>query len=512
MLKSIKISGFTIGVLLTVAVFTSCKEELVIEENITINAPEAPIISGSFIADPMPEMLISGTSFPTDSLVINKWISNPKYDNIKAGNFENNPDVITHGWDIWHALTAYTNESYDDQKLRRFETWYTPDDIKRALTKQLVNKTEVTLKSIQRNRGKLKTPSQFHTGKSLTTSTGDIVSFVKYDPSSANHIYDNKLFFESTLNAISESGANFPEITDFPTSGVTLKPVFDPLTAADLTPEKCVDCYKISVWPGEQNNPERKFGEDDWSTFVYVTLTGKTDKENLIYSIDEFINFKADEAIAKSREIKKGDFLILRAMHVTTREIKRWTWQTFWWSPNPESPFEPSSNVIANLQPDQLDSAAKHYAMAIAYSMVKPVQPYYGGSGKNANSLYAYNPYLEASFGPYQVIKDSIAIGGTFSTGNQYVQAYDIDQRVGGKLNQFGMQTNCMSCHGQARYIPGVTTTDSSSHLYITDQYFDLKAPYFKDAVKLDFTWSIQGNLMKDKELVSSQDESAELK
>ena len=512
MLKNIRINGLTIVILLATMLFTSCKKEQAKEEYMAVNSPVTTANSATFKAVPMPKKLISGLAFPTDSILINKWISNPKYDNVKAGNFENNPDIINHGWDIWYALTAYTNESYDNQKLRRFETWYTPDDIKKALTDQLVNKSKVSLKSMKRNRGKLKTPSQFHTGKNLSTSTGDIVSFVKYDPSSANHIFDHKLFFKSKLNAISKSGAAFPEIPDFPTSGVTLKPIFDPLSEADLVKEKCADCYKIAVWPGEQNNPERKFGEDDWNTFVYVTLTGQTDKEKLIYSVNEFIHFKADEEIAKSREIKVGDFLILRAMHVTTREIKRWTWQTFWWSPNPNSPFKPSSETTASYKPDQLDHASKHYAMAIAYSMVKPAQPYYNGSGKEANSLYAYNPYLEASFGPYQVIKDDLAIGGTFSTGDQYVQAYGIDQRVGTKLNQFGMQTNCMSCHGQARYIPGITTTDSSSYLYITDQYFDLKAPYFKGAVKLDFTWSIQGNLMNDQELASSKDESVALK
>ena len=512
MLKIIKISGLTVVLLLSTMFITSCKKKHKKKNPIAHNTPVKPVNTGTFSAVPMPKKLVSGIAFPTDSILINKWISNPKYDNVKAGNFENNPDIINHGWDIWHALTAFTNESYDNQKLRRFETWYTPGDIKEALTKELVTKSKVSLKNIKRNRGTLKTPSQFHIGKNLSTSTGDIVSFVKYDPSSANHIFDNKLFFESKLNAISKSGASFPEIADFPTSGVTLKPIFDPLSKADLAKEKCADCYKIAVWPGEQNNPERKFGEDDWNTFMYVTLTGKTNKEKQIYSVNEFIHFKADAVIAKSRKIEVGDFLILRAMHVTTREIKRWTWQTFWWSPNPNSPFKPSTKTIADYKPNQLDNASKHYSMAIAYSMVKPAQPYYGGSGKEANSLYAYNPYLEASFGPYQVIKDGLAIGGTFSTADQYVQAYGIDQKVGTKLNQFGMQTNCMSCHGQARYIPGVTTTDSSSHLYITDQYFDLKAPYFKDAVKLDFTWSIQGNLMKDKELAPSQYENAVLK
>ncbi|OEK08169.1 hypothetical protein A8C32_01525 [Flavivirga aquatica] len=505
-----KIKNLATIIIYASILFTSCNEKKDNAEHIVKNKAIATS-KASFKAIPMPKKLISGMLFPTDSIIINKWISNPKYNNVKAGHFENNPEIINHGWDIWEALTAFTSETYDNQKLRRFETWYTPEDIKGALTDQLLNKNKITLKNIKRTRGKLKVPSQFHTGKGLNTSTGDIVSFVKYDPSAANHIFDNKLFLKSKLNAISKSGARFPQIKDFPTSGVVLKPIFDPLTDADLAKEKCSDCYKIAVWPGEQNNPERKFGEDAWNYFAYVTLTGKTDKDKSIFSVNEFIHFKADSTIAKSRNIKTGDFLILKAMHVTTRETKRWTWQSFWWSPNPDNPFKPSTETIASQRPKQLDGASKHYAMSIAYSMVKPVQPYFGGSGKNANSLYAYNPYLEAGFGPFQVIKDDVAIGGTFSTGNQFVQAYNIDQRVGNQLNLFGMQTNCMSCHGQARYIPGITTSNSSSHLYITNQYFDLNAPYFKNNVKLDFTWSIQGNLIDDKKLITSKNKNLAL-
>ena len=44
-----------------------------------------------------------------------------------------------------------------------------------------------------------------------------------------------------------------------------------------------------------------------------------------------------------------GDVAILVAMHVSTRETARWTWQTFWWTPTPENPHAPSSPNIAML-------------------------------------------------------------------------------------------------------------------------------------------------------------------
>ena len=91
-------------------------------------------------------------------------------------------------------------------------------------------------------------------------------------------------------------------------------------------------------------------------------------------------------------------------MHVNTRENRRWTWQTFWWSENPDTPQSPSSKLIADLRPKSLDRAAKHYAMGVAYNMISPTQPYTKGTNAVTTgepikqSIYAYNPYLEAGF------------------------------------------------------------------------------------------------------------------
>jgi len=440
-----------------------------------------------FKAVPMPSTLLSGLPFPTDSTVINKWVANPKYNTVKAGSFETNPDIINHGWDIWYALTAFTNQKNNDQPLRRFETWYSPQDITTALKKTKTD-TSFTLNKLRTRVTKLRDPHQFHGAE---TSEDDVVSFVKYDPNAAKHIFENKLFFPSVLESMVK-GNQIARIPDFPDSAVAIKPVFDPLTAIDKKQGKqvCDDCYQIDIWPGEQGNTNRKFGQGDWKNYAYVTLSGKTDKSRSIYNIDEFIHFRLNENQAsylnsKENPVVAGDYAILYAMHTTTREIRRWTWQTFFWSGNVSPPHKPSTEVIESFKPKQLETAAKNYAMAIAFSMVKPAQPYYGGSGKNAIPLFAYNPYLEAGFGL-----------STFEAGNKAVQKYGISQKVGNILNKYGMQTNCMSCHGQARYLPGITNS-KGPHLYITDQYFDLAAPYFNNTVTLDFSWGIQGNLME---------------
>ena len=86
-------------------------------------------------------------------------------------------------------------------------------------------------------------------------------------------------------------------------------------------------------------------------------------------------------------------------MHVAGREIARWTWQTFWWTPTPDDPQAPSSQAIAGLRPAQLAGAARNYAMSVAYDMTIPGQPNVGGQNVGS-AIYAYNPYLEARFGP----------------------------------------------------------------------------------------------------------------
>jgi hypothetical protein len=55
---------------------------------------------------------------------------------------------------------------------------------------------------------------------------------------------------------------------------------------------------------------------------------------------------------------------------VATKEISNWTWQTFFWTTNPDLPDFPSSAWQAALQPSSLNGAAAHYAVSTAYAMV----------------------------------------------------------------------------------------------------------------------------------------------
>jgi len=178
------------------------------------------------------------------------------------------------------------------------------------------------------------------------------------------------------------------------------------------------------------------------------------------YNIDEFIRF---------HDSSTNVYGVLVGMHVTTREITRWTWQSFWWTPTPDNPPIPSSQEIANARPPQLETPP-NYAMSIGYSMVLPAQPETGGQSIG-ESIYSFNPYLEAGF-------------GTSATPLQVSGDYTYE---GVKVpNNVGVESNCMSCHIQA--------TLSGNLEYSGDQYIDLEGSEFDGELRLDFLWSIQSN------------------
>lgn len=466
-------------------------------------------------AEPMPATLTSGQEYPTPAATINKWVKN----SIVINNLEANEDIITHGWDLWDALTTYTKQKNNDQTLRRFETWYTPADIQSAMRSQTLN-SDYKLEDLDRfHTGHLEVPHQNSHGVNVESS--DVIGFVKCDPSSANHIFQNELYYFEALKAMIVKGeiANIPA---FPASSVLIKPVFYPLTKVDTLGS---DKYSLPSWPGYTGQVPmssviaKGFGPGSWNNDIKITTTEATNADKKVFSINDFIHFKLNKEQAANivnvidgGKAKEGDYAVLVAMHVNTRENRRWTWQTFWWSENATSPQSPSSSLIASLQPKGLEKAAQHYAMAAAYSMVNPSQPNTGGSNAQTKtepvkeSIYAYNPYLEAGFGAatFDVAPTNANNTGGNDTirkyypeGYQNVGAVRISDKVyeGGKLNRVGIESNCMSCHSQARMY-NVSTLAESYQYYLTDQYVDLDAPYFNSSVVLDFAWSIQGNLI----------------
>ncbi|NCD68611.1 hypothetical protein [Mucilaginibacter agri] len=454
--------------------------------------------------------VVPGFTFPQDSTAIFSWLNTP-----------NTPGVYAHAWGIWAGLTAQSGQVFQGDSILVYQTWQGINELvnlsSSSSTKMLTKENQV-----KRARTLLSLPDQFArtslknkllqkglSGK-FTTGADDTAAFfvgVSYNPPSAAHVVNNGLLKQSVQNVFLKTGS-IGAIPAFPDSAINIKPVYYIGKQSD-------SLIRIPAWPGEPLIPHT-FGSNVWNSYVYADVTnsqpkGKIPKpcrgilptkaqiDSATCNVSDFINYKIDAATANyinqqqgGTSFAAGDIALLVAMHVTTKEISNWTWQTFYWAPNPADPKLPSNQYAVNARPAQLKGAAAHYALSVAYTEVMPNQPVSGGSAKNATPVIGYNPYLEAGFNPQTFI--------------DYPNAW--------KPNfKYGIQTNCMSCHAlaspQDTVIAQIQGQPTVLDIYATDQYVDMKSNYFKNKVLLDFAWSLRDNVIDD---VSSKARSAKKK
>ena len=472
-LKSSLLSVFLIANL--ALSLTSCKKE----EKKTVDNPK---LATTIIPQEFPQDLgIGGFSFPEDSTAIYTWLTNRDTDNITK-----------HAWGIWAGLTKKTGQMYQGDSLCVFETWMGVKEVA-ALCRTVATKGQ-QVEQLKTGRTQLSVPRQFTHAQVLANNVIDtsfqLFETVSYNPGAAQYAIDNKIFNQSVLNQYKVQNG-IGRIKPFPNNAITLKPTY----YAGVPDGNGL--IRVPTWPG-MPNPPKPFKDTVWNTYVYadvrnsqpankklvpVTTKNPTAEQikNATCNVSDFINYKLDkeaaeylnntEDIDNPKVFKAGDIILLVAMHVGTKEISNWTWQTFFWSYQPNTPFAPSSTVEANLRPSQIKGAAAHYAVSTAYAMVWPNQPVNGGTNTGVEPIIAFNPYLEAGFTP-----------STFVNKNATYP---------NKLNpdfKYGVQTNCMSCHALA--------TVSGNVGYTTDQYISMDdKAIFNNEIQVDFAWSIQGNI-----------------
>jgi len=421
-----------------------------------------------------PQLDIPGFNFPEDSSILNNWIHNSVDDSI-----------YLHGWGIWTGLTSQTSQKTigDSNPLLVYETWMTPEEMIDSIKKEPVKRS---------NRANLKLPHQFSHFNDMKlmgsqqTINDSIHESVSYSPAAADFAIDNKIFMATTLYDLAKI-QNRKEIPFFPNNAITIKPVFMVLPASSGDKQ-----FNIASWHGPTDNLEA-YPMQDWLSFVTVDISNQSSDDDSVYPLSDFINYtlNKEDAYFFNQEFtensgnpyhaKAGDIAILMAMHVTTREITNWTWQTFWWAPDADNPPAPSSAAIANQRPAELTGAARHYAMSVAYYMVDPNEPY-AGTDVTGEPNYAFNPYLEAGFGP-GVFQDSIS---------------RVNLANGSKIDTYaGVRTNCMSCHRMATVNPNNLSdpNGNSKTPYVGNSYVSVTDTLFENQLLLDFAWSIQGNV-----------------
>jgi hypothetical protein len=421
---------------------------------------------------------IKDFNFPEDSNKIYTWLEN-----------QDTTSIVSHAWGIWAGLTEPTKQKYNGQSLLVFETWMGVQELA-AMSAQGQVSSDVE----KTNRTQLSIPKQFVHGRLFAGQKVDtnftVLETVSYDPSAAHFATSNRLFNQSVLNGYTVKNG-IGAVPEFPNTSITTKPTY----YAGVPSKNGL--IRVPVWVSP--NPAKAFKYTEWQQWVYADVNNNQEPNKKLVpvttsnptqeqikaatcNVNDFINYKIDRVGADylnshqdvgttpSRQFIEGDYVLLVAMHVTTKEFKNWTWQTYFWCPDPSNPPSPSSKFEAGLRPKELKGAASHYAVSTAYAMVWPNQPVTGGSDDNARPILAFNPYLEGGFGPK-----------VFSLPNKFRPDF-----------VYGMQTNCMSCHA--------LSTMTGKNGYSTNQYIDMMdTSLFKNDVKLDFTWSIQGNINSDK-------------
>lgn len=469
--------------------------------------------TGASTVKPVPlPSVVPGFKFPEDSSVINGWINNSKF----APTNYDSASVYKHAWGIWAGLTTITDETYAGDKLRVYETWLGLNDIRDLIIDSSI-KGGCDVKTPRKaGRVPLTRPSQFgHALKFAKVSkqqVGNFLAFsatrkatplfqnpvnqwvtVSYDPAAACFATNNQIFRTSVINKYYNAGG-LGAIPVFPNNSLTIKPTY-------LIYDTSTNLFRMPVWTTTSASPananffgaansyvfiDRKNTQPAGKVAVPVDSTASDPAKIAAATINlsEFINIKVDASmatfmnqqdsiqgmnVASGGQAVPGQIAVLVGMHVTTKEISNWTWQSYFWTPNRDNPGDPSSPLAASLRPKEITGAAANYACVAAYVMLTP----YNAPNNTANgAMFGYNPYLEGGFGP-----------GVFTFKNTYNASY-----------QYGVQSNCMSCHALA-----IADTTTNVGRYTTDQTINLQDTlYFGRQVSLDFAWSIQTALIYD--------------
>ena len=178
----------------------------------------------------------------------------------------------------------------------------------------------------------------------------------------------------------------------------------------------------------------------------HVTIQGVP-----VVPVDQFYNFKLNTQEAAyinsmgQGRFKEGDYAILVAMHVSSREIDNWTWETFWWSiDKPKIPDSVRGKVHAPFD---------HYDVAVGYSFTT------GPDSEAGLNVLCFNPYLEAGF----------------------------DNSTFAKPGQLGIESNCMSCHRAATWPP--PSLPNNAAYFTANGILKADDPYFQGTTKVDFIW-----------------------
>jgi hypothetical protein len=431
---------------------------------------ETAVVTAPGAVTPVP--LPDSANFPVAEATINGWIAKSDTAAIRG-----------HAWSLWQGMSAPSGQTFNGQALPIWETWAGPNEVFPSV--QLAATAEgATLEARLAKPRVIRSfapPLQFHhakgarLGATAAFGNADVTADNKFNPQAATFIDAQQpgpnggIYSYSSQAGLTKLNASWPAettpqnrgINAFPVRAIETKPVFGTVQAAGLTIQP--------LWqgPSASTNPANPT-VNTWTSCILISPTGTgpirsaTPAEIASVSttgtacktfqwapLSTFyaVRLTADEAksfaAATGKTVAEGDYAVLLAMHVNTKEIPFWTWQTFWWQPGADTPNNFPGNKQG--QPSGLAAPWTNYAACTAYDQTTTP----GG----ATMTVCFNPYLETDPG--------IPVGIT---------------------------SNCMSCHGVALVGPNPTYPAAYKKpiAFFTDPtYFDTKSTH------TDFSWAV---------------------
>lgn len=459
------------------------------------SAPQAVFTTPPPAAGITPVDVPAGYGYPGDRAQMQSWADDWRIS-----------DITTSAWDLWGGLTSDSGQSWNGSHLPVWETWCGSEEA-----------FAHGCKALSRPARAFKRPTQIgHTArrKGLTAKADTaVVSFNKFNPSMTGYLGDShtgpgtasydytsqqslvnlnaawpsstptrdRKVQETPYQAATAGHPGFAAIETKPVmfivkaSGLTPMPLWqgpaDSTTSANATPETWLTCVLL--------DPANHGGSDTAPVAATpaqvkqsVGKGGLACKTYLYAPLSTIYNFQMDapEAAAWNTVVKasadgaqgltaaQGDYAVVVGMHVNSKAIVNWTWQTFWWQPGGDTPnLFPGSKQ--GMTPKVL-GAWRNYATCTAWNQTK------GNASKNM--VVCFNPFLETS-----------------------------------NTIPAGQASNCVSCHGTATAGAVLSTSPPTlGSLNYPDAYtapIDFaKDPRFVGYTHTDFSWAIPNDARGD--------------
>lgn len=305
---------------------------------------------------------------------------------------------------------------------------------------------------------------------SPTTADAEIplLTFVHFNEAAYRHIRKYKLYSASRLRTLATQGemdtlSGLRVVPGFPDSAMVVKTGWWPVAGTGAT--------LIPIWDPELNPPSSLGNPPrSWHRVLRIlpdstqippaspeVLMGRRIEPAGDVPLNRFPSVRVTAAIAAQigndrvsstlvrevvgRPLREGDYLVLVAIHIATRELPRWIWTTLWWHDHPEV------GPAAEGRPTTVAFPWNHFLMNVAFDDQLPLE----GDGTPA---IVFNPWFEARFA---------------------------DAGMGP-----GSTSNCVNCHARASYPPvDFATVLRGGALLESDPAF---AP---GRVRTSFLWSL---------------------